>query len=124
MKFDDADDYLNKASKHVDKAISNLADDDNTGIYDAAWHARSELESFTIILALKLEDDVEKPEMLKRVRVSSKNRKKDMLLASAQNLLNNSTEAFGKKDFEEALKYSWRAKEMLTALIRLIESKS
>lgn len=123
MQFDDADNYLNKASEHVDKAISILADDDDTGIYDAAWHARSELECFTIILALKLEDVVEKLEMLKRVRVSSKDKKKDVLLASARNLLNSSTEAFGKNDFEDALRHSWRAKEMLAALVRLIESE-
>jgi len=124
MQFDDATDYLNKAVEYVDKAVSILANDNNAGIYDATWHARAELECFTIILALELEDDVEKSGMLKRARVSSKDKKKDVLLTSAQDFLNSTTDAFGKKNLEDALMYGWKAKEMLGALIRLIESKS
>ncbi|MFX1597610.1 MAG: hypothetical protein ACFFC5_00885 [Promethearchaeota archaeon] len=124
MQSDDATDYLNNAVEYLDKAVSTLANDNNEDLYNATWHARAELECFTIILALGLEDDVEKSGMLKRARVSSKDKKKDILLTSAQNFLNNTTDAFEKKNLEDALMYGWKAKEMLAALIRLIESES
>ncbi|MFX0096648.1 MAG: hypothetical protein ACFE7E_02685 [Candidatus Hodarchaeota archaeon] len=124
MQFDDATNYLKKALEYVDKAASNLANNNNAGLYDAIWHARAELECFAIILTLGLEDDVEKSGMLKRGRVSSKDKEEDLLLTSAQNFLNNATDAFEKKNIKDALIYGWKAKEMLAALIRLIESKS
>ncbi|MFX0088680.1 MAG: hypothetical protein ACFFA1_03110 [Promethearchaeota archaeon] len=124
MQFDDATDYLNNAVEYLDKAVSTLANDNNEDLYNATWHARAELECFTIILALGLEDDVEKSGMLKRARVSSKDKKKDILLTSAQNFLNSTADAFEKKNLEDALMYGWKAKEMLAALIRLIESES
>lgn len=124
MQSDDATDYLNNAVEYLDKAVSTLANDNNEDLYNATWHARAELECFTIILALGLEDDVEKSGMLKRARVSSKDKKKDILLTSAQNFLNSTTDAFEKKNLEDALMYGWKAKEMLAALIRLIESES
>ncbi|MFX0068709.1 MAG: hypothetical protein ACFE7I_06520 [Candidatus Hodarchaeota archaeon] len=124
MQSDDATDYLNNAVEYLDKAVSTLANDNNEDLYNATWHARAELECFTIILALGLEDDVEKSGMLKRARVSSKDKKKDILLTSAQNFLNSTADAFEKKNLEDALMYGWKAKEMLAALIRLIESES